>query len=309
MNNKRFLIYMNHEEYNLRKRIVEMAFRDNQKYKSVDLVMKLIDNCSNILLRFRPPFERELNALNTRQIFLCRASCFEDSGDCEMLFDFPDLAKYFVEEVKPERYQTLTLKDRRKIFNEITSNIVNNKKFIAFKKEMRGSSLVACFSDNYAEGMWQEYAQDSQGFCAIYNIGEIVCKLKSTKDSQLLFYPVRYVENRKKCSDLIFTSREYSEAYKSFKSYSNKYCLSCMTKDLIPYSKEGEWRLIKVEDEELSDSENGKLVPFINPECIILGKNIFNNPDFKSKLETLAKDNNIPIYTYSEVERIIKISR
>ena len=49
-----------------------------------------------MLFRFRPPKGYEIDTLEAEQIFLCKPSVYEDSGDCEILFDLRDLCEYFM---------------------------------------------------------------------------------------------------------------------------------------------------------------------------------------------------------------------
>ena len=116
----------------------------------------------------------------------------------------------------------------------------------------------------------------------------------------LKFYPVRYVDDRKKQCDIWFTSQEYNNEDNS-ESEHLKFLLSCLTKDKVPYSSEAEWRLF-YDSASLKDDEDGQFFDFsIKPKIVIMGKNIDRNINFRKSVEEYASKNCIRILRKQDI--------
>lgn len=168
---------------------------------------------------------------------------------------------------------------------------MSNPRFISFSKKFRDEALVACISENYSEEMWKEYADKSTGFCAVYNTMELI--VQSFKLG-FIFYPVRYVESRCDCKDIYFSSEDYRDDDNSYDSYIRKHLLSCLTKSILPYSKEGEWRLLKF-NTGITEDEKGKTYPFIMPRLIIIGKEMKRGSEVYESLVEFSSKHGIKI--------------
>lgn len=249
-----------------------------------------------VLFRFRPPKQYEIDTLESKKIFLCRPSIYEDNGDCEILFDIEDLCRYFMVEMKPNKYRNIVNYVNKDFYEAIISAIEEKIEFIDLKKRIRDQALVSCFSEQYDEKMWKKYVDDSEGICLVYNLREIFINLSEN----LKFYPVRYVDDRKKQRDIWFTSQEYNNEDNSEPEHL-KFLLSCLTKDKVPYSSEAEWRLF-YDSASLKDDEDGQFFDFsIKPKMVIMGKNIDRNINFRKSVEEYASKNCIRLLRKQDI--------
>lgn len=289
---------MTRGELRRREQAVIAGFVERDGDKAFRYVKEIIDiNASDgVLFRFRPPKQYEIDTLESKKIFLCRPSIYEDSGDCEILFDIEDLCRYFMVEMKPNKYRNIANHVNKDFYEAIISAMEEKTEFIDLKKRIRDQALVSCFSERYDEKMWKKYADDSEGICLVYNLREIFINLSEN----LKFYPVRYVDDRKKQCDIWFTSQEYNNEDNS-ESEHLKFLLSCLTKDKVPYSSEAEWRLF-YDSASLKDDEDGQFFDFsIKPKIVIMGKNIDRNINFRKSVEEYASKNCIRILRKQDI--------
>lgn len=289
---------MTRGELRRREQAVISGFVERDGDKAFGYIQEIISINANdgVLFRFRPPRDYEIDTLADEKIYLCRPSVYEDSGDCEILFDIQNLCKYFMTEIKPEKYTVLSQTASQDFYDSVMREVELKPEFIALKEKIRDQVLVACFSELYSEKMWKEYASDAEGICLMYNLKEIVINLPN----ELKFYPVRYVENRKEQKDIFFNSNEYNNEDDTEPEHL-KFMLSCLTKDRIPYSDEAEWRLF-FDNASLPDDEKGKAFEFkIKPYAIITGVNIHKNPLFHKKVIDYAISNNVKLIKAQEI--------
>lgn len=279
---------MTRRELQRREQAVIAGLVERDGDKAFCYVKEIIEISANdgVLFRFRPPKQYEIDTLESKKIFLCRPSIYEDNGDCEILFDIEDLCRYFMVEMKPNKYRNIVNYVNKDFYEAIISAIEEKIEFIDLKKRIRDQALVSCFSEQYDEKMWKKYADDSEGICLVYNLREIFINLSEN----LKFYPVRYVDDRKKQRDIWFTSQEYNNEDNSEPEHL-KFLLSCLTKDKVPYSSEAEWRLF-YDSASLKDDEDGQFFDFsIKPKMVIMGKNIDRNINFRKSVEEYASKN------------------
>ena len=284
---KKYFKYMSREEWNLRKSAVEYALKDNK----VDTAVKLIGNLAQKhtrLYKFYRPRPHSIEAIRNSEIYMCRPSGYDDNGDCAYISDNKSLSKYFVEVYKRDEYEPLLPFMTDDFHNKFGQTMDSHPDFIEFSKRFRDEALIACISENYSEEMWEEYADHSKGFCAVFDTNELIVR---SLELGFFIYPVRYVESRNKCTDICFSSEDYRDD-ESIDSYTKKHHLSCLTKDMLPYSKEGEWRLIRF-NTEISEEEKGRNYPFIKPHTIITGENMDHSSEVYKSLVKISKDNGI----------------
>ena len=291
---------MTRGELRRREQAVVAGFVERDADKAFNYVQEIININANddVLFRFRPPKDYEIDTLEAEKIFLCRPSIYEDSGDCEILFDIENLCKYFMFEMKPEKYGKIMGSVTEDFYNTIMKAIELKTEFIDLKEKIRDQALVSCFSEQYSEKMWEKYANDSEGICLMYNLREIFLNLPK----ELKFYPVRYVDVRKGQQDIYFTSNEYNNGNDSEPEHL-KFLLSCLTKEKVPYSSEAEWRLF-YDNALLEIDKVGQYFDFlIKPKALIMGKNIDRNSAFKKRVEEYASKNDIKLL---KAQNIIK---
>lgn len=287
-------------ELRRREEAVIAGFVERNGDKAFACVQELIKINANegVLFRFRPPKEYEIDTLEAEQIFLCKPSIYEDSGDCEILYDIQDLCRYFMLEMKPEKYSRFSAMFDDDFYDEIMKKVKEKPAYEALKGKIRDQALVACFSEKYEDYMWDEYASNSEGICLLYNLYDVLL----AAGEELKFYPVRYVDNRRSQKDIWFTSKGYNES-DDYEPAHLKFLLSCLTKERIPYSKEAEWRFFH-DFASLDKSESGKKFDFhVKPRAVIMGKNIDNNPGFKDRVQNYTTTNGIKLLTAQEIKK------
>lgn len=185
-----------------------------------------------------------------------------------------------------------------KFYNDVIEQLNKNARFENLRNKIRDQALVACFSERYDEFMWKNYTLDSEGICLVYNLNDIFLSLPS----ELKFYPVRYVDNRKKQKDIWFTSKEYNFIDNSEPEYL-KFLFSCLTKERIPYSSEVEWRLFS-DFSELEEGENGKKFDFlVKPRAIVKGRNIERNLDFRDRVREYSSKSGIRLLKAQDIKK------
>lgn len=293
---KKYFKYMTREEWHLRKSAVEYALKDNK----IDTAVKLIVNMGRkheILFKYYRPRLHSVETIKKSEIYMCRPSGYDDNGDCAYISDIKSLSKYFVEVYKRDEYKPLLPLMTDEFHNTIQQKVESHPDFKAFSKKFRDEALTACISENYSEQMWDDYAEHSTGFCAVFDTNELIVR---SHELGFFFCPVRYVECRSNCMDICFSSEDYRNDDDSFKSYTRKHHLSCLTKDMLPYSKEGEWRLIRF-NPGISRDEKGKTYPFIMPRVIITGKNMDSSSDVYKSLIELSNNKGIKIISSDDV--------
>lgn len=267
------------EEMSIRASAVEYAFRDNNIKAAVDVLMRMAQN-NPILFKFYRPKEHSIRALKESKIFMCRPSSYDDIGDNEYLPDVKSIFKLYVEEKRKSSIPFSLLSNN--FYDEIVGKIEKNPKFICHKESVRDDFLTACITENFNEKMWNEYAQNGEGFCVAYKTEQLIAE---SGKFGCFFYPVRYVSGRKSCKDIIFSADEYGDSEQFYNSYVKKAYLSCLTKE-ISYSSERKWRVICHNSGVLG---KGKQIPFVKPFVIIAGDNIGNNPDIEESLIDTSK--------------------
>lgn len=287
-------------ELRRREEAVVAGFVERNGDKAFAYVQELIKINANegVLFRFRPPKEYEIDTLEAEQIFLCKPSIYEDTGDCEILYDIRDLCQYFMLEMKPEKYKRFSSMFDDAFYDEIMEKVKGKSAYEALREKIRDQALVACFSEKYEDYMWDEYASNSEGICLMYNLQEVFL----AAGNELKFYPVRYVDNRRNQKDIWFTSREYNER-DDYELAHLKFLLSCLTKERIPYSKEAEWRFFH-DFASLDKSESGKKFDFhVKPRAVIMGKNIDNNSTFRDRVQNYATLAGIKLLKAQEIKK------
>lgn len=291
--NEEYLKYMTQEKLLLRRTAVENGFRDNNIDAAIKAVMVMAQE-TPFLFKFYRPRPHSIEALLNSEIFMCRPSSYEDIGDNEYIPDIKSIIKLYVEEVRKEQIPSTLLNDS--FYQTMIDKMNANPKFSDYKQRIKDDFLTACITENFDEKMWTEYAQNGEGFCALYDTNQIIVE---SQKLGYFFYPVRYVESRKDCQDIVFSANEYGDGDQAYDSYKRKAYLSCLTKDILPYSSEGEWRMINL-NPGLPEGKKGKNYPFIKPFIIIAGENIGTNPEIEESLIDASKQLGIELIKASD---------
>lgn len=261
-----------------------MAYKVGNRNAAASYITELYRRNKEKNLPFSTTSNAEIDAIRENQIYLCRPMCYEDSGDCEWLDDLDALIMYTLNVKDRKKYKLMQAKLTDEKKQKCIRRMQEDKRYIEIKNKSRNMCLVGCITDKKTQYMWKEYAADSEGICFEYDFETV---LKTVSDSKRLYLcPIRYVENRKQTKDILFGPVDYAEET-SEKVIQDKYRLSCMTKDKVPYSKESEWRLLCLENN-IPITQKGKSFDFIRPSKIYLGKNIDRKPKFKEGILEIA---------------------
>jgi|GEM_PF-2868689 len=105
------------------------------------------NKCKEVVsFRFRLHKEYEIDTLEAEQIFLCKPSIDEDSGDCEILFDIQDLCRYFILEMKPKNYSRFSAMFDDDFYDEIMEKVKGKPAYEALKGKIRVQAFIAMLS-------------------------------------------------------------------------------------------------------------------------------------------------------------------
>lgn len=285
---------MTKKELEIRENAVLYAYKYNDVDKAVQYVMQLYDrNKEKKLYRFRPPLQREIDAIKKAEIYLCfpRMYASKDPEDCRWIDDIETLFKYEVNIRNAEKYSPYGKIFTEEKYQEMSERMRNTPKYIDYKNRVSNMCLISCISDKNTSYMWETYTKNSEGLCLEYDFSDVLYAISGLN---IRLFPIRYVKNRNQTKDIQFGPAEYAEDAPD-ELMRNKYILSCMTKNRLPYSKDSEWRVLCEQPEDLPLTESGKLFPFIRPSKIHLGKNIDHNPQFKSAVIDMCTESNIPL--------------
>ena len=283
---------MTRNELIIREKAVLYAYKYNDFDKAINNVLELFErNKTKKLYRFRLPLSREIDSIRQSNIFLCRPKLYEDEGDCKCIDDVEALVKYTVTERSRDKYKKVRKLFTSEFYDKIVKEVKENQKYIQMKDNVRNMCLIGCMTDKMTDYMWEKYANNHEGICLEYDFEEV---LKTLRGQGLIFFPVRYVENRDSDSEIFLGPKEYAEIDDDT-LMRRKYILSCMTKNIVPYAKESEWRIFCEYAELPPEKDDGKFFDFLAPKKIYLGKKIDNNIKFKNEIIDMANIRDIEI--------------
>lgn len=282
---------MTRKELQIREKAVLAAYKDLDIDRACQIEMQLLErNSSFKFYRFRPPRSYELDALNKAQIYMCRPDCYEDDGDCGWIDNIQELVINYIPELKKACSAHGEISNTE-LCDRVVKRIYSSERYKHLCKVARDQCLISCMTDKISDYMWEKYAEQSKGVCFEYDCKRVLEAIAGMPSVR--FFPVWYVENRTKISEIQFGVKDYEHATDT--EMYQKYVLSCMVKNRVPYAQESEWRIFYADpnyDFRFNSSyEKGKLFDFIKPDKIYLGKNI--GDDYKLEFEAIAKKNDI----------------
>ncbi len=287
---------MTKKQFELREQAIKAKYIDNNVNECVEAQMELFKRIKlKTFFRYRSLNEYELKSLEDDTIFLRWPSTYEDIGDCTPVFDYEEITEY----IRRKKYGFI---DEKQYHNKLLDYeyIKNNDKIREKLDDLRDMNLVACFTERYNnERMWTNYANHGEGICLAYNSVDLLKYIRgysSTLDAQ--FLPVRYVECREKCRDMMLNHYDLLE---DRPETNNKYLISCMTKDKSNFSYEEEWRFLLLAERKEEHVGKGKSAPFIGPNTIIFGSNIDKKSDLYIRLVEIARSKNIRTFDCNQL--------
>ena len=113
------------------------GFIERDGDKAYKYIQELIDYNTYKGAIFRPPLEREIDILESKEIYLCKPSCYDedDPSDCEILFDIYDLCRYLMLDVKPEKYAKFKNSLTKEFYDDVIEKVQNKPAYIELRKK------------------------------------------------------------------------------------------------------------------------------------------------------------------------------
>lgn len=266
-----------------------------------------------ILYRYRPNRQYELDALEKDEIYLSRICDFDDQMDT-----FPLLAPEEIEKVIDSQCVEQNI---RMLIEESSPGLTDkeidrqcslvlkafaSERYLDFKRqvietvlqragELRKRLRCACFTEaKESEKMWNEYANNGEGFCLEYQLSNCIyeceCECDSACDMTLVtsLLPVVY-DGQANVYNQSHVLAGYYDGW-PFPSGEEHLVKLIMALHKRPqYSQEREWRLL-AED---CGGCKGNVFLRIPPSKIILGFRCSN--DMRFQLRKIAEKRGIPV--------------
>ncbi len=281
---------MTRRVFELRNEANRKRFIDHDTGASAECIVRLHEQMNGFedgyanIYRYRRLDLFELESLKNSTIFMRRPSTYEDKEDCTPVLDLKEISQFILAKNWPG-FDIDELRKRYVKFDEIMANEEFGNKI----NEIRDIWRVACFTErNNNQIMWEEYSDNKSGICLVYSLIDVLSYVKDHLNTFFLLMPVRYVDDRGSCSELMLNHRDLLAPSSDTM---DKYALACMTKKKDKYSVEEEWRLLA--RREMSCDDIGESFPFINPSSIICGENSLYNSHIYKELESIANQKRI----------------
>lgn len=167
------------------------------------------------------------------EIWMCQAGKFNDPFDCAFLYNCRSKDVY-----DPKTEYELAVKEGLQQFNRDKES-----------RSIQESVFIACFSEKCDSMlMWSHYSDEHRGICVGYNLHELIEKYNC--------FPVIYSNKMPQRKELDIGKKD--RLYESILTKS---------KD---WEYEAEWRIIDIDEKKAG--QNGKLIEFIKPVAIYMGK-------------------------------------
>lgn len=202
-----------------------------------------ISNAKNLLLKKIPKDKivykyfrgnnRDWKSITKKEVWLCQAGRFNDPFDCAFLYNCRSKEIY----------------DRATEYDLAVEEGLKQYEQDKESERIQKSVFIACFSEKCDSMlMWSHYGDEHRGLCAGYNLHELIEKYSC--------FPVIYSDKmpQKKALDIGNKDMLYE---------------SILTKSK-DWEYEAEWRIIDIDEKKAGD--NGKLIEFIKPVSIYMGK-------------------------------------
>lgn len=195
----------------------------------------LLDRIPNdkIVYKYFRGTNRDWNSIIKPKVWLCQAGKFNDPFDCAFLYNCRS-KEYYDRETEYD----LAVKESMEQFNQDKES-----------ESIQESIFIACFSEKCDSMlMWSHYGDEHRGICAGYNLHELIEKYNC--------FPIIY--SKKMPQRKVLNINNKNMLYESILTKSED------------WSYEAEWRVINIDEN--SRGENGKLIGFVKPVSIYLGK-------------------------------------
>ena len=202
--------------------------------KAKKLLLRKISKDKIIYKYFRGT-NRDWNSITGTkpEIWMCQAGKFNDPFDCAFLYNCISKDVY-----DPKTEYKLAVKEGVQQFNRDKES-----------RSIQESVFIACFSEKCDSMlMWSHYSDEHRGICVGYNLHELIEKYNC--------FPVIYSNKMPQRKELDIGKKDM--LYEAILTKS---------KD---WEYEAEWRIIDIDEK--NAGKNGKLIEFIKPVSIYMGK-------------------------------------
>ena len=200
--------------------------------KAKELLLEKIPS-DKIVYKYFRGINRDWNSITNQKVWLCQAGKFNDPFDCAFLYNCRSKEIY-----DRETEYDLAVEEGLKQYEQDKES-----------ERIQESVFIACFSEKCDSMlMWSHYGDEHRGLCAGYNLHELIEKYSC--------FPVIYSDKMPQNKELDIRNKDM--LYESILTKS---------KD---WEYEAEWRIIDIDEK--TAGENGKLIEFIKPISIYMGK-------------------------------------
>lgn len=119
------------------------------------------------MYRFRPPKQREIDAIIKPQIYLCRPQKYKDKDpeDCKWIDDLEALVRYDVTERSADRYNAYRDQFTDEKYHQIVTEMNQNPKYLSLREKASNMCLTSCITDKISNYMWSTYTENAKGIC------------------------------------------------------------------------------------------------------------------------------------------------
>lgn len=252
---------------------------DLPTFENMKKAMELKYNNLPTLYKYTPFDDHSLDILNKNQVWISSPLSFNDTFDCEYLFNFgktPDNIDFLIQKCR----EKLSDSDHEN-FDKFITDILNSeyKKIVLdsnkFSKE---HVFIACFSEiNDSILMWSHYANNHKGICIEFDFKELGIEDIRTH----LLFPVIY-------NDKLFDATRYLQSLKKRKKFNNMLPICSAINKSKKWSEEKEWRIVST-----FHSEPG-LFECQQPHAVYLGTNFEDK--YREIILKIAEDRNFDVY-------------
>lgn len=186
-----------------------------------------------VVYKYFRGINRDWNSITNQKVWLCQAGKFNDPFDCAFLYNCRSKEVYD----RKMEYKLAVEEGKKQFEQDKESECIQESVFIACFSEKCDSML-----------MWSHYGDEHRGICVGYNLHELIENHNC--------FPVIYSNKMPQRKKLDIGNKDVLYEAILTKSEDWKY--------------EEEWRIIDIDEKKTG--RNGKLIDFIKPVSIYMGK-------------------------------------
>ena len=218
--------YLNAEQFERYKQFIYAGSIGEAKKMLLEIIPE-----DGMIYKYYRGINRDWNSIIKPELWLCKATCFNDPYDSAFLCNCHSKKIY-----DPQTEHTLAVEEGLKQYEQDQKSDI-----------MQDAVFVGCFSErNDALLMWSHYADEHRGLCIGYNLHDLIKNYNC--------FPVIYSDEMPQGKELGLNKTDSLMKYILTK-YSD-------------WSYEKEWRIIQIDN---TCTESGKLITFERPLEVYMG--------------------------------------